>query len=134
MDDEDDPLPRSLKSAAPLHSASAMADSPHKQQLASLPIPPDPWFYAIIAGWGNFYLVIGGLIAVPSAAGLIAVILSLPTGDWTSFMATLFIVLPAFGLALVFLTLSAVILLLLDLARNIRRLRIHADHDTGIVV
>jgi hypothetical protein len=88
-------------------------------------LPPEPWFYGFLDGWGVFYLC-AAAVALFTDFGII-----LAWGgravDWVpvSFLIASIVVVALFGALL--LTFAAVIFLFVDQARNIRRLQLRAD-------
>lgn len=98
----------------------------HREPRAS--IPPEPWFYGFLDGWGVFYL----FGAVLTFVGLLLVIAFVVTGIITNVggVPVLFLVVGAavvafFGSFLI--TCAAVIFLIVDQARNIRQLQLLAE-------
>ncbi len=119
------PLPPPLKTTSPILADSnpplaGRADS-------SAHFSPEPWFYKVIQVWAVLYLAIG--VFVVFLGTVVTTLLFYWSPDRTSpNPAQLVIFAWLCGIAFFFFTVSAFIYLLLDLARNIRRLRLHADH------
>jgi hypothetical protein len=88
------------------------------------PSPPafllDPWYYYFVRIVGYILLSIAALIFVPGCC--LACLGYIPIEA----------ILLACGYAVCFVAVGAVILLLADVASNVRRLRLHADWDAGI--
>jgi len=96
---------------------------------------PDPWYDKLIDSWGRFHFIVPlGLGAVSLAGLCFLLVLSLsvrPILD-SSISALVVGLLGTIAFLLICLTMTALSLLLLGLARDIRRLRIHADRSAGI--
>jgi hypothetical protein len=124
-------------------SAGAEADSNprvHEPPLADLedgrdPLNAEPWYDRPIDWWGRFQVFVAGAGGAASLAVLAFLFVLAATGRTaleTPISILLVGLLGTVALLLIGLTTAALIILVLDLARNIRRLRIHAERSAGI--
>ena len=115
-----------------------VADEP--PGLINSPNPPsrEPWFYWFLEGWGKFYLFVALLSAALMLLMFVYVVLfalatskDLQTAIHDVFKMTagyaLLVVLFALPFLLMYLTLSALIFIVVDQARNIRQIRLNSD-------
>jgi hypothetical protein len=100
------------------------------------PLPPvrsEPWFYGFLDGWGTFYLYAAVITFIVAFAGLVTVIVNakMELGGVSVVIIIISLVVAAvFGTFLV--TCAAVIFLIVDQARNVRRLHDLAERiDKG---
>ncbi len=97
-------------------------------------IPDDPWFYRFVNVWANISLAVAVAAAFACAIGVLVTVSLFANEHGESPWPWLYISLSSLAVGIACMTTSAFTHVLLDLARNIRRLRIHADHDAGIPV
>jgi hypothetical protein len=96
----------------------------------------DPWYYKLIHAWGraHFFSAIG--FAALSLTAISCLVLARLTGNLkpeSSALAVVVGIVAAIALLMISLSTTALNLLLIDLARNIHRLRVQADHNAKIV-
>jgi hypothetical protein len=91
-------------------------------------LPPEPWFYGFLDGWGMFYMCAAAITFI----GLCLAVALWITGNSKSgdglspmFLFAVVVVVALFGTFLV--TIAAAIFLIVDQARNIRRLQLSAE-------
>jgi hypothetical protein len=97
-------------------------------------LPPEPWFYGFLDGWGMFYFCAAGITFVV----LVAFVLLMVTGGASTvggfpvgFLIVGAAIIALFGTFLI--TSAAVIFLVVDQARNIRRLQDRAEQLESIL-
>ncbi len=130
--DDDEPPPHSFQSASPKFSHSPDPAPVQRPRLLPNAIPDDPWFYGFVDIWANISLALAVIAALACAAGLVSAINLYANNQELSPWP--WVCLSSLAVGIACMTTSAFTHVLLDLARNIRRLRIHADHDAGIAV
>ncbi len=97
-------------------------------------LPPAPWFYGFLDAWGNLYLVAAGLILAAVLIGLLASVLgAIPNVHALGLWELLAVALVVAPILIFLLTCAAVIFLIVDQARNIRRLTLHAERMESIL-
>src|SRR5262249_15932523 len=98
--------------------------------------PPDPWSYHFITSSGRL-LFYGGLglagLSLPLLGFLLVRILAGSPAPGSTMLALVVGSLTAISFPLISLSMTVLNVLLVDLARNIRWLRDHAERETGIV-
>jgi hypothetical protein len=112
--------------------------------LISAPNPPsrEPWFYWFLEGWGKFYLFAALLSAALLLLMFVYVVLfafanskdlqaAIPDVFKMTAGYALLLVLFALPFLLMYLTLSALIFIAVDQARNIRQIRLNSDEKRG---
>jgi hypothetical protein len=95
----------------------------------------DPWYYKLIDDFGHlqFYVALTfGALALALLSFLLVRTLSGSLGLDSSVSALVVALVGTMAFLLISLIATVLIVLLVDLARNIRRLRIHADRSAGI--
>jgi hypothetical protein len=96
----------------------------------------DPWSYRFLASSGRLLFYAGLALAVCSLPLLVFLLVRIFGGSPAAGSTTLALVvgsLAAMSFLLISVSMAASNLLLVDLARNVRQLRDHAEHETGIV-
>jgi hypothetical protein len=97
-------------------------------------LPPDPWFYGFLDAWGMLYLGTAGLVLAAMLIGLVLSRLGATPDGHTFGLWPLIGVLLIVVLILIFLlTCAATMFLIVDQARNIRRLTLHAERMESIL-
>jgi hypothetical protein len=99
-------------------------------------VPSDPWYYKFIHAWGrvHFFGAIG--FAALSMTVIACLVLARLTGNLkpeSSAIAIVVGIVGAIALLMISLSTTALNLLLIDLARNIHRLRVHSDDKSKIM-
>jgi hypothetical protein len=98
--------------------------------------PADPWSYRFIASSGRLLFYVGLALAVCSLPLLGFLLVRIFGGSPAADSTTLALVvgsLAAMSFLLISVSMAASNLLLVDLARNVRQVRDHAERQTGIV-
>jgi hypothetical protein len=99
------------------------------------PSPPEPRILRLIAAWGQPFLFGASILAVLSLPLFGFLLVRGLDGRPADILTTLVLVVGSVAsitMMLISLSLLALNILLVDLARNIRRLRDHADREAGI--
>ncbi len=103
-----------------------VAQAPGVQSIPTRLFPLDPWYYYALDCLGYFALVVGVICFAVFAIVLIGELVGLLSASSSGIGVSMFM-----G-ALWLIPCGAVIQLIVDVARNIRRLRLHADRNAGI--
>ena len=109
-------------------------DEPSAEIEPSINLRSDPWFYGFLDAWGKLYLYAAGFLSGVVSLGLIVVAIGAMPTDRTLpiqyLIAVLIFIVPVvIGL----LTCAAIIFLIVDQARNIRRLNRYAERMESIL-
>jgi hypothetical protein len=98
---------------------------------------PEPWYYGFLQTWGALHLGAAGLIAIPFLISLTRVLAS-PDGVDSRTGSSPLTVITLAAMVVSSVTVAAVLYLIVDVARNIRETRFHAErtesllrHDSG---
>jgi hypothetical protein len=96
------------------------------ERLATL--PPEPWYYGFLDGWGVFYLYAAGFTFCAALLTFALALINARANDGgLSVLVAIvgFVVVALFGTVLV--TCAAVIFLIVDQARNVRQLHVRPE-------
>jgi hypothetical protein len=130
-DSGDDWPAMSASDPAPEEGWSAPSAEPATVEI----LAPEPAYYRLIESWGRLQFFSAMSFGALSLAGLCALLVLTLSGRpiWDSSISALVVGLLGI-IAFIFLSLATTVLsvLVLDLARNIRRLRVLADRNAGI--
>jgi hypothetical protein len=93
---------------------------------------PDPWFYGFLEGWGVFYNILAGLIFLGLLTGFVVVLAQ--SSKESDVTASIWLIGLGLGIsALIAITCAAVLFLIVDVARNVRTMRFHAERTESIL-
>jgi hypothetical protein len=134
LDDSQFELP-AIKETDPSLSPPDDRPAPALVVSGSEPLPPDPRYYNLIDSWSRIgfwgVLALGAIALVVIGVFLVRAFLGAPNLNTSTTVLILGFVGTIAFLLISFMT-TALNLLLVDLARNTRRLRIHADRSAQI--
>ena len=103
-----------------------VAQVPGVQSIPARLFPLDPWYYNALDCLGYYTSAIGAACFVIFAIAVIGALVGLVPAGSSDIVVSMFIA------ALSLMPSGAVIQLFVDIARNVRRLRLHADRNAGI--